>query len=98
RQRLADERARLGQARTRLLGSTDAPLARSRGRLGALAARLDALSPLRVLERGYAITFAPDGRALRRADEVKVGDAVRTRLHRGSIVARVESVETPEDE
>ncbi|MCB9635862.1 MAG: exodeoxyribonuclease VII large subunit [Sandaracinus sp.] len=98
RGRLADERARLGQARTRLLGSTDAPLARSRGRLGALAARLDALSPLRVLERGYAITFGPDGRALRRADAVKVGDAVRTRLHRGSIVARVESVESPEEE
>jgi exodeoxyribonuclease VII large subunit len=58
----------------------------------ALAGRLDALSPLRVLERGYAIAFGPDGRALRHAQQVRVGDAIRARLHEGELVARVESV------
>ncbi len=92
RAKVADEHARLGTARTRLFVATDAPLARSRGRLVALAGRLDALSPLRVLERGYAIAFGPDGRALRHAQQVRVGDAIRARLHEGELVARVESV------
>jgi exodeoxyribonuclease VII large subunit len=94
--KVAEEHARLGTARTRLFVATDAPLARSRGRLIALAGRLDALSPLRVLERGYAIAFGPDGRALRHARQVRAGDAIRARLHDGELVARVESVGAPD--
>lgn len=93
RAKLAEESARLGTARARLRSAPEAPLARARGRLVALAGRLDALSPLRVLERGYAITFGPDGRALRRSSEVRVGDTIRTRLHEGELVARVEAVD-----
>lgn len=54
-------------------------------------ARLDALSPLRVLERGYAIALHEGtGRAIRNADEAKAGDLVRVRVSEGEFGARVE--------
>ena len=54
-----------------------------------LAAQLDALSPLKVLGRGYAIVFK-QGRAVRSASEVRADDRVRVRVHQGEFQARVE--------
>jgi exodeoxyribonuclease VII large subunit len=55
------------------------------------SARLDALSPLRVLERGYAIALhQKTGRAIRSVDEVKQGDRVRVRVADGEFGAEVE--------
>jgi exodeoxyribonuclease VII large subunit len=57
-------------------------------------AHLDALSPLRVLERGYAIALhEATGRAVRRASEVKEGDRLRVRVSDGEFGAKVESHE-----
>jgi exodeoxyribonuclease VII large subunit len=57
--------------------------------LGSLATRLDSLSPLRVLERGYAVVFAVrDGRAVVDAATVAPGDDLDIRLSRGRIYAR----------
>lgn len=57
-----------------------------------IAAALDALSPLRVLERGYSLTrHLHSGSVIRRHDDVRPGDCITTRLARGSIVSRVES-------
>jgi exodeoxyribonuclease VII large subunit len=53
---------------------------RERERLRALAAQLDAYSPLKVLSRGYALASLPDGRVVRRAADVQVGDQLRLRL------------------
>jgi exodeoxyribonuclease VII large subunit len=50
-------------------------------------ARLDSMSPLRVLDRGYSITQLNDGRILRDASQVSVGSALSIRLARGSIEA-----------
>jgi exodeoxyribonuclease VII large subunit len=51
--------------------------------------RLDAVSPLRVLERGYAVvTGARDGRAVTDASVVEVGDELDIRLGRGRLRAR----------
>ncbi len=61
-----------------------------RATLGELVARLDSLSPLRVLERGYAVVINPrDGRAVVDSAAVKDGDDLDIRLSRGSLRARI---------
>ncbi len=57
------------------------------------AAKLDALSPLAVLVRGYSITRTPDGHVLRDAAAVKPGDRVTIRLEKGQLDAEVISSE-----
>ncbi|BCR05755.1 exodeoxyribonuclease 7 large subunit [Desulfuromonas versatilis] len=68
---------------------------RERGlRLGAAAARLDALSPLRTLNRGYAIVFdEKTGAAVRDSASLVPGGRLRIRLARGQLRARVEEIE-----
>ena len=53
------------------------------------SARLQALSPLAVLSRGYALVYGPDGALLRSAADAKPGDAIRARLASGSVDAQV---------
>jgi exodeoxyribonuclease VII large subunit len=62
----------------------------AQGRLSAGSGRLDALSPLRTLARGYAIVFAEkNGLAVRDAASVEVGEALSIRLARGNLRAIV---------
>jgi len=62
----------------------------AQARLAAAAARLDALSPLAVLERGYAIARrADDGRVVRAAREVAVDDVLDLTFHDGGARVRV---------
>ena len=56
-------------------------------------ASLDALSPLAVLSRGFSIIQTEAGEILRDADEIKANEAVKIRLARGKITAKVLSVE-----
>jgi exodeoxyribonuclease VII large subunit len=64
---------------------------RVRGRLAELCTHLDALSPLRVLERGYAIALhEATGRAVRSRLEVNAGDRLRVRVSDGEFGAKVE--------
>lgn len=59
-----------------------------------LQSRLFLLGPEQVLARGYSLTFDADtGRILRDVHGVRPGQAVRTRLHRGSILSRVEAAQ-----
>jgi exodeoxyribonuclease VII large subunit len=60
-----------------------------RSRMTALAGRLDAMSPLKVLARGYAIVTLPSGHAVRDAREVNAGDAVHVRVGEGAFDAVV---------
>jgi len=63
----------------------------ARERLATAGGRLEALSPLRVLERGYSITREPETRqVVRAAGQVQPGQLVETLLHTGRIVSRVE--------
>jgi exodeoxyribonuclease VII large subunit len=67
---------------------------RHRERLGATAARLDALSPLAVLARGYSVTqAAADGRIVHSSDQLNVGDAMIVRFAKGAATGRVEKLE-----
>src|SRR5262249_27902397 len=54
-----------------------------------IAHTLDALSPLAVLERGYAICLTPDGKVIRSAEAVELDETVKVKLHEGSLTARV---------
>jgi exodeoxyribonuclease VII large subunit len=68
-------------------------LEEARARLTAAAASLDALSPLAVLKRGYAMAEDRRGKLLRDAREVKAGEPLRLRLAEGVLRCRVEEVE-----
>jgi exodeoxyribonuclease VII large subunit len=60
-----------------------------RSRLERLAGSLEALSPLAILERGYALVFDPSGKLVKDADAVKIGDEVSAKLAKGEIKAGV---------
>ena len=62
-------------------------------RFGALAASLDALSPLKVLGRGYALAQTADGMVLRSAGQVEPGETVHLRLAEGGLVCQVKEKE-----
>jgi exodeoxyribonuclease VII large subunit len=69
-------------------------LKRARERLHAQAARLESLSPLNVLARGYSLTRrAEDLSVVRRAEQAKLGDVLLTDLQSGRLISRVESVQ-----
>ena len=59
-------------------------------RLGSLAGHLQALSPLAVLGRGYAVCRTPDGQIIQDAGCLKIGDRVDVHLHKGEVICRVE--------
>jgi exodeoxyribonuclease VII large subunit len=61
--------------------------------LAMAAAALDAMSPLRVLERGYAIAHDSHGHVVREASAVSIDDALRLRLWKGVVNCRVEGTE-----
>jgi exodeoxyribonuclease VII large subunit len=62
-----------------------------RQQLAAASGRLDALSPLKVLERGYSVTrLVPSGQVLRSADQAHPGDQIETLLQSGRLVSRVD--------
>jgi exodeoxyribonuclease VII large subunit len=88
RPRLAADRRRMEAAHNGALQLVRTRLALERGRLDKLAAKLSQLSPLRVLERGYAIVSNQAGFV---TDAAAPPDSrVHVRLHRGALDAVVE--------
>ena len=84
--------ARLSVARGRMSGAADRRRHRADARFRALAGRLENLSPLAVLARGYAVCWNADKTAIiRDADTVASGETVRVALSRGELSCRVEN-------
>jgi exodeoxyribonuclease VII large subunit len=78
------DRLRVRLHATRLLTATD-----GRARVERAESRLQAMSPLRVLERGYALVYAANGKLLRSSDDVRDDEAILAQLARGRVRARV---------
>jgi exodeoxyribonuclease VII large subunit len=91
--RVRERERRLDELAGRLHRSGRRRLEHGRERMNAIAARLEAVSPLNVLARGYSLTQTEAGAVIRDAAQVRPGDRVRTRLHRGNLVSRVEAME-----
>jgi exodeoxyribonuclease VII large subunit len=88
--RLARSRAELGALEARRDAAVRAALERRRAELGRIGAGLAALSPLAVLDRGYAMV-RKDGAVVRDAAAVRAGDRLEVRLARGVLGVTVES-------
>jgi exodeoxyribonuclease VII large subunit len=95
RQRIAAWRQRAGQRSGELGARIERLLALKRQRLERLFVQLEERSPLRVLERGYAICTDAAGNVLRSSEEVVLGSEVRVQLARGSLGAEVRTKQTP---
>jgi exodeoxyribonuclease VII large subunit len=90
KRRLAAIRGQLAAAAGRLAASIRRRYDRGQAQLGARAARLETLSPLAVLGRGYAVCWNEDRTAIiRRANEVAPGDRVQVDLLEGRLVCDV---------
>lgn len=94
RHRVSDARIRCDELSTRLHQAAQRDLVRRRQQLGAVAGRVQALSPLAVLERGYAVALH-DGRAVRDASALAPGDLLDLRLHSGSARVQVTDLSPP---
>ena len=73
-----------------LLGAQERILSGKKQEYVRLAAALDAMSPLKVLSRGFSVTTDQNGHILRDASAVAVGDAVHIKMERGGLDCRVE--------
>ena len=89
---LDSRRMDLDRARERLLAAQDRQLGYKRERIAKLGAALDAMSPLRVLSRGYTISSDGQGRLLKSVQELKRGDALSVRFLDGQADCRVEQI------
>ncbi|MEN9723878.1 MAG: exodeoxyribonuclease large subunit [Pseudomonadota bacterium] len=86
RDRLREQAQRVDEWALRLERAMQVHLQKSQSQFSSLTGRLDALSPLRVLERGYGlVTDAGSGGVVRSATQVHSGQAMKVRFHDGEI-------------
>jgi exodeoxyribonuclease VII large subunit len=93
RGRIAALQVRREQRSGELRARIERFLVAKRQRLERLVLQLDERSPLRVLERGYAIVYDADGNVVRAAEQVAIGDEVAVQLARGRLAAEVKRKE-----
>ena len=96
RRRLAAIHRQLESEITNLTAATRARLLASRAALDRRTASLEALSPVAILNRGYALVFDGKGQLVKDAAALAPGDDLSARLARGSVRARVTASETSE--
>ncbi|HUE43443.1 MAG TPA: exodeoxyribonuclease VII large subunit [Candidatus Sulfotelmatobacter sp.] len=89
RMRIAAVRLRLEKLSTELAARSERAFRQKRDRFDRLGLQLQERSPLRVLERGYAIATDSTGKILRSSSQVAPGDAVNLRLHEGRLSTEV---------
>lgn len=96
--RVALARTREARARAAMENGIARRIDRARRRLSEAAARLDALSPLAVLGRGYALVRrSADGRIVRSVTDVRLGESLALRLASGGLTAEVTRLDPPDE-
>ena len=88
---LQDKKLYLDYIQQKLGGAARALVEADSRRFAQLTAKLDAMSPLKVLGRGYAMAQSEDGTVLRSAQQVSVGDRVHVRLGEGTLHCTVDN-------
>ena len=91
-----NRRIELDHVRDRLAAAEERNLSKCRQNFVALTAALDAMSPLRVMSRGYAIAERNDGAVVRSTDMLNAGDSITLRLLDGRADCLVRSVSKTE--
>lgn len=89
---LDDRRIELDHMRDKLAASMEAQLAQKTREQAGLAAALDAMSPLRVLMRGYAIAAQESGETVRSVKQLQIGQSLRLRVSDGSAKCMVNEI------
>ena len=79
-----------------LTHSAERRILNEKNELAALSARLDAMSPLKVLSRGYAIVSDENGKVIKRTEDAKPGDVLTARVEDGAITVQVQKTEKRE--
>ncbi|MFA5838194.1 MAG: exodeoxyribonuclease VII large subunit [Bellilinea sp.] len=90
--KVQEDRQRLDELLERAVHGLTASHRLRRAHVTGLTARLQSLSPLAVLQRGYAVVRGPDGRILQSVQQVKSGDAITARLKDGDLTAQVQQI------
>src|SRR5215471_8351458 len=89
RRSLVIGRSQLSAAAGALLSAARARIAENRATLGQMAGKLEALSPVKILDRGYALVFDASGALVKDAAQIQPGQEISARLSRGGFLAEV---------
>jgi exodeoxyribonuclease VII large subunit len=95
--RAARDRRQLDHVRARLAGEMTRAFVRGQHHLQAMVGRLDSLSPLAVLGRGYSLTRTRAGAIVRTVRQVRAGDDVSVLLDEGSLDCRIAATRERDD-
>ena len=95
---LLEPERRVQAAQKIMLRQPEKLIGRAEQKMALLTARLDAVSPLKVLGRGYSVTLDERGQLLKSVDSVHWGEEIHTRLQDGNIYSVVQQVERREDD
>jgi exodeoxyribonuclease VII large subunit len=90
---LSGIRRELASRNAAMAGAMKTVLLRHRSRLEQLEHELKALSPVAILERGYALVFDSSGKLVKDSSQVQTGDEISARLAKGRITAKIEKKE-----
>ena len=89
---MEQKRLQLDRVSERLCSAQVRSVDRKKQQFIGLTAKLDAMSPLKVLTRGYAMTQTPDGQVVRSVSQTPVGSKLMISLSDGKISATVDDV------
>jgi exodeoxyribonuclease VII large subunit len=87
---------RLGYLKEKLIGHSQSAIRARSDQLANFTVRLNTLSPLSTLQRGYAIVSSEaDEHIVTRSQDLQPGDHIRARLKSGAVIAEIQAIEAP---